>query len=355
MDTDKKKKNIIQWFYPLFLGLVIFNVLRAVTDFTKRDTFWTGDMRLHFISLFVIILYCYWCDFLWKRELKKLCHVSGIIRPVVKEYIGKFLALFIPFNLIIVVGETIGIFYMGDGIVDYMLVNVVMIPFLLLYYTLLRNSFMNKYYVEQTLQLEKLKSKQLETELDYLKAQYHPHFLFNALNTIYFQIEDENIQAKQNIELLSKLLRYQLYAVKNIVTIGQEIAFIYNYVHFQQLRMSERLQVDCVIDPLLKEQAIHPLLFQPLLENAFKYVDGEYHIQIRLQQVDKGIRFTVENTLGDMEQVVSLNGNSNRGIGIENLKRRLALLYPGQYTFTAEKEEKLYRACLFINLKGNEN
>lgn len=217
---------------------------------------------------------------------------------------------------------------MGDGIIDYMLINVVFLPLLLIYYAIISTDVMNKNYNEQVLQLEKVKNQQLETELNFLKAQYHPHFLFNALNTVYFQIDENNKQAKYTVELLSELLRYQLYNVQQKVQISEEIIYLNAYIELQRIRMSERLVLKTNFDTELTEQKIHPLLFQPLLENAFKYVDGEYWINIDLKLENNKIRFIVENSIST--EIIS--NPKNKGIGLENLSRKLELLYSDRQT-----------------------
>jgi Putative regulator of cell autolysis len=113
---------------------------------------------------------------------------------------------------------------------------------------------------------------QVETELKFLKAQFHPHFLFNALNTIYFQIDEKNETPRRTIEQLSDLLRYQLYDVNQAVTIEQEINFLLTYINLQKVRMKESLKLDVNFNPELKNQKIHSLLLFPLVENALKYV-----------------------------------------------------------------------------------
>lgn len=117
---------------------------------------------------------------------------------------------------------------------------------------MIRNRILFKSLIEQSLQLEKVKVDQLETELKFLKSQYHPHFLFNALNTIYFQVDENNKVAKQSIEQLSDLLRYQLYDIEKEVTMEQEINYLRSYIAFQQLRMSERLMLDLIFRPATK-------------------------------------------------------------------------------------------------------
>jgi len=341
----KVKHAISRWIYPFFLGVVMFNFLRLATDLLKDESFWVGSLPQHIISQISIIVMCYLFDIRWRSTLQKK-HQEGKKESLLKEYSRVILTVFLYLNIMSFAGESIGIFYMGNGVIDYVVLNVICIPLSLLYYVMLRNDIMYKEYAEQTLLLEKVKSKQFETELDYLKAQYHPHFLFNALNTVYFQIDDKNTAAKHTVELLSELLRYQLYDVSKIVTINQEIDFITNYIQFQRLRMSERLKLEIEIDPLLKEQEVHPLLFQPLLENAFKYVGGDYLINIEIcQEKDNKIRFTVENSVSEL---LSVSMKKDKGIGIENLRRRLALLYSDRHQLTTQRRENSFFAELII-------
>lgn len=349
----KKIMNIIRWFYPFLGGIFIFNILRAVTDFTKKATFWTGEMYLHMIAQFFIILSCYLYDVFWRFYwLNRSAFFLQRKPSVVKEYLVVFLQIFVPMNISIGIGEYIGIFYMGDGIVDYLLANVVIVPLLLLYYTFLRNEVVNKKYQNQALLVEKLKTEKSETELNYLKAQYHPHFLFNALNTIYFQINEDNKSAKETVNLLAELLRYQLYDVSLPVPVSREIDFIRNYIRFQKQRVSESVQISVEIDTQLQNQMVHPLLFQPLLENAFKYVGGDNTIDIKMCYINDCIQFTVENSVFDSAQLTTKKG---KGIGIENLRRRLALLYPETHTIVTEQREKEFYAALTIKPNQNGN
>ena len=183
-------------------------------------------------------------------------------------------------------------------------------------------------------------------ELKFLKSQYHPHFLFNALNTIYFQTEASNTQARTSIELLSELLRYQLYDIQKTVTLKQEMNYTQAYIRFQQMRMSERLRLTQFYDEGMDNQEIHPLLFQPLIENAFKYVGGEYWINFRFELNGNELTFRVENSLNWKSKPT----NTKQGIGIENLKRRLNLLYPARYQLTITPADDVFTAELKIKL-----
>jgi LytS/YehU family sensor histidine kinase len=251
----------------------------------------------------------------------------------------------IGLNIIIYITSQLKFVYLNN-IGDYILVNFTAIPLTLIYYTIIRSDYSYKSQNEQTLQLEKLKSDHLDSELKLLKAQYHPHFLFNALNTVYFQVDEENNAAKKTIELLSDLLRYQLYDIDRMVSVGQEIDYMKTYISFQQLRMNERLVLNDHFDLASKERYIHPLLFQPLLENAFKYVGGEYWININLVSENNKIIFTVQNAISPIKQA----NKKNSGIGIENLKRRLELLYSKKHNLKIIQKEDTFFAELAIEL-----
>lgn len=337
------KSSFFRWIRPFILGVVMFNILRAVTDLTRDGDFWTGSISQHIVSQLIVIGICYIYDIMWQNKLGKRKNEIIKQNSFIKEYLSIFSILFLSFNIIIIIGEKLNLLYMGNGFIDYILANLVFLPIFLLYYTILRSDIINKNYAQQALLLEKIKSQNLDTELKYLKAQYHPHFLFNALNTIYFQTKED--KARQSIELLSELLRYQLYNVNKIVTIGQEIDFIKSYTGFQLQRISKRLVFNVEYDSLLNEQQIHPLLFQPLLENAFKYVGGEYWINLNLRADEENIVFTIENAIVNLP---SNQKTQSLGIGIENLMRRLELLYPNEYYFNTERKEKSFRVELII-------
>ncbi len=337
-------KNLLRRLYPFFLGLILFNTLRAVTDLTKHDVFWSGSIKLHLIGISFTISLCYFYDFLWRRQLENSTFTVRY-QSITKEYL-QILSQLSGINIFLLTGQYAGIFYMGSGWIDYMLINVCFIPFLLIYYTLIRNDRVSRNYKDKILMLEKLKADRSESELRFLKSQYHPHFLFNALNTVYFQIDEHNVEARRSIEILSDLLRYQLYDIEREVTFEQELNYLQAYIAFQKIRMSSRLILNVYFDPQLKEQKIHPLLFQPLIENALKYVGGEYKIKIELKLEDQKIVFYAENTISPMRQKEI---HDKPGIGLDNLLKRLDLLYPNSYNFYTEQISNLFFVRLIIN------
>ena len=335
--------TFLRWISPLILAIVNTVGIRLVTDIASSHPFWNRSWEVNLKDFLYTIITTYALDFLF-RYLVKSKFRQGRGWPVFYEYL-----LLTVFLFVCVTGSTFMAHYFIDCpnyLIDFVISNVVIVPCVLFYYTILRNSEIRKEYTRQAIQLEKIKSEQLATELDFLKAQYHPHFLFNALNTVYFQVDEENKQAKQTIELLSDLLRYQLYDVKNEVTMRQEIHFLNSYIDFQKLRMSQRLRLNTSFDSRLDEQKIHPLLLLPLLENAFKYVGGEYWISVSLHLEANQLQFIVENAI-NREGYYRKKGS---GIGIENLRRRLEILYPGRHTLITEQGEEAFRAELTIGL-----
>lgn len=339
------KRSKITWCYPFFVGVIAFNILRVITDLTINDTFWPGDKRYHILGLIFSVLFCYIMDIIWRRQLNR----RDKYLSAVKEFLSIFSELFLLSTLYLVLGTWVGVFFMNN-LLNCFLIFISYIPILMLYYALIRSDSVNKKYQEKILQLEKIKADQYQTELKFLKSQYHPHFLFNALNTIYFQVHEDNKEAKQSIEQLSDLLRYQLYDIEQKVMLEQEINYLKTYIAFQQSRMTERLVLNVYFDPVLKNQIIHPLLFQPLIENALKHVGGEYYVNINMRLQDNKVLFNIDNSVSEL-----INGKTKEsGVGLENLKRRLELLYSGKYILETYQDKNVFMANLQIEIdNGN--
>ena len=228
---------------------------------------------------------------------------------------------------------------------DFVICNIIPALYVLLYFAIARgNNYLNA-YVNQRLKLEKMTNDQLQTELKFLKAQYHPHFLFNALNTIYFQMDESVPAAKKSIEKFSELLRYQLYDQQQTVPVSQEIHYLENFIELQKIRSSEKLNLTVHFDEKLGGQHVYPLLFLPLVENAFKYVGGDYELSVLARQEGSSIVLKVRNSLPEVAIVTKAGG-----LGLENLRRRLALLYPHRHVLETQKTGNVFIAELKIEL-----
>lgn len=199
---------------------------------------------------------------------------------------------------------------------------------------------------ESKRKLKNIQVVQLETELKYLKAQINPHFLFNGLNTIFGFIERSNHQAKDALIRFSDLLRYNLYdADVDKIDFTKEAAYLESYVAIQRLRSDANLQIDLHISVDGRELKIAPLLFLPFVENAFKYVlrdnNQQNFVKISLVQEGPKISFACSNSFEDAP-------SKKKGIGLENVKRRLDLLYPEQYSLFLNTADRIWHIKLDV-------
>ena len=199
-----------------------------------------------------------------------------------------------------------------------------------------------------------LSQEKREAELNYLKAQIHPHFLFNTLNAIYYEAIQQSKKTPELIIHLSELLRFSLYLSKNEwIPIAEEIKVIESYIELQKCRYGERLHVllNCTIDA--DQVQIPPLLCFSLVENAFKHgvseSTGDSLITIDLAQENKRIFLRVVNPKSE-EHVLDPFGAA-KGIGLKNTRRQLALLFEGDFKLTTESRLDQFICTLEIPAK----
>jgi sensor histidine kinase YesM len=335
-----------KYIFPPLYGLFFYTILRLVSDLTTEDKFWERRWQQNTVEIVAVILLSFPMVrlpryFVHKFEKKKK---GNDLRGLLREFGEVLLVAMLLATVVCVIVHILAHDY-PIGIDDLVIVNVLFSLFMLLHYAILRGNSFIQAFIEQKLLIEKIRNDQLHTELKFLKAQYHPHFLFNALNTIYFQMDEDVAAAKQSVEKFSELLRYQLYDQQQTVPVSQEIRYLDNFIRLQQTRTSEKLRLATVFDPRLDGQQVYPLLFLPLVENAFKYVGGDYHIDISARLEGGCIAFKVSNSI---PTDIPETGRVHKGIGLENLRRRLELLYPDRHTFTAEKDQAVFSAALTL-------
>ena len=201
---------------------------------------------------------------------------------------------------------------------------------------------------------QKLEKEKLNAELKYLKAQLNPHFLFNGINSVYHLIGPKPAIAKDTLLKFSNLLRYQLYECNDdLIPLEKELAHIQDYVEMEKIRKGEDAIIQLKLPEETFEVKIPPLLFTSFIENAFKYVsnhdDGEKNIitiNIRLIPEDNKLRFEAQNTIDENNTI------SKGGIGIANVKKRLALLFPNRHDLDIIKEPNHFVVRMSLNLKN---
>ncbi len=193
--------------------------------------------------------------------------------------------------------------------------------------------------------------EKLNTELSFLKSQINPHFFFNTLNNIYSLAITGNNQTASAIMKLSAIMRYVLSETKNnLVTMNNEVDFIKNYLDLQLVRLTDKVEVNFKYEGLLEDKLIAPLLFMPFIENAFKYgisTKEKTTINIVLIAAESSIHFEVHNKIIKSENT----SHETTGIGINNVKRRLELLYPNKHILQVSDDNKQFNVQLDITIK----
>ncbi|GAA3987915.1 sensor histidine kinase [Mucilaginibacter dorajii] len=336
-----------RYIFPALYGLLVYFTVRLLHDTEHDEMFWKRDWGLNILEMSCSVLVGYAGIYIFEwlfRFYDRRWPLRFNYRGVVRELIILVFANLILVNLIFTPMAALT----DDGLSWGDLADLTMIPTLyaIIYYGIARSSTWLKAYVVNKIQLEKLTNDQLETELKFLKAQYHPHLLFNALNTIYFQMDEDVPGAKKSTELLSNLLRYQLYDQQLLVTVTQELEYLENYIELQKIRVSDKMELQVSFDEQLTDQQVYPLLMLPLVENAFKYVGGKYQLNISAKLIDSQVVFTVSNNVPDLLK----SSTEFSGIGLENLRRRLHLLYPDKHQLNAGLQGDCYIAELKIKL-----
>jgi two-component system LytT family sensor kinase len=193
-----------------------------------------------------------------------------------------------------------------------------------------------------------LENQRLSAELAFLKSQINPHFLFNSLNSIYSLAYQKSDTTPEAILKLSEIMRYMLYESNdNKVDLEKELQYLQNYIDLQKIRFGNNAFVDFKITGEVGNQKIVPLLLIAFIENAFKHGvanDPSAPICLRINLDGTHLHFYMEN------KKHMLNRDNEGGIGLNNVKRRLDLLYPGKYTLTIQDEPNTYTCELSLVL-----
>ena len=212
--------------------------------------------------------------------------------------------------------------------------------------------FFQNYTFEQQRNLQLVQQK-VEAELKYLRNQIQPHFLFNTLNNIYGMVLSEDKNAGEAIVKLSNLLSFMLYEDNTRATsLAKEVEMLDSFIELELLRYRRKLDFNFSKNNLSSSLKIAPLLLIPFVENAFKHgparEDGPSFINIQMEVQEPILYFSVENSFSEN---TTANDTLQSGIGLENIKKRLDLLYLDQYTLEIAKD-KTFKVSLIIVLSA---
>jgi len=222
-------------------------------------------------------------------------------------------------------------------------VNILFWVVLILVTKLITEKISAQRYIEQ---IEKQNS---DNELNFLRAQFNPHFLFNSINSIYAHIDKANKPAREMLLVFSEMLRYQLYECNvEQIELDREINYMRNYISLQKGRIDERINVSFCAEEARGNIKVAPLIFINFIENAFKYVgfneNRDNSIDIQLKFADGNLYFRIFNTKDSFIN----HAEKSSGLGIANTKRRLELLYPDKHTLKITERENDYTVELTL-------
>ena len=208
-------------------------------------------------------------------------------------------------------------------------------------------------YARAQRRMGEMAKEKAEAELNFLRSQINPHFVFNTLNSIYFQISKENKEAREMLLRFSDILRYQLYDCNiDKIDIEKEMAYLKDYVELQKKRRDENYEVNWENSKDLKGFRISPLLLVPLVENAFKHISHHNNqknlVKIEAERMNGEFIFSVDNTKENGAVTTEKPGG---GIGLKNVKRRLELLYPNQHELNITDDPDWFRVKLKLKVE----
>lgn len=310
--------HILFWMLFVFVSLFLFS-----------DFYWKENPFLQYVSLLVVIVYVnnfFLLPFFVKKKLYAL-------------YVFVFASIsFLATQLYCYTFAECGCSIV-KCLSDYLWQSLVPLIFFSFIWILFR-------FIDKQEEVEIVKKEHAEMELKFLKSQINPHVLFNNLNTIYsYSIEKPN-ETPELILMLSDNLKHVLYeSNEETISLKKEIQFIDNYIKFQKIRTEgiKHIKYNKTIDSY--QNQIAPLLLITVIENAFKHSALNSHIVVNIM-VDKGVlNFSCENDF-NVEKVSSTDFK----IGLQNLEKRLQLIYKDAYIFSIDKDER-FKVSLKINLK----
>lgn len=339
---DKAFKMIklhYKWSKELLFQLVLIFIVFLFYSFDKNDAVIEGDEIAFFLTYVVVAMVVNYV--LLDRFLYK------------KNYLGFFFWFFVLISIVIVVEEGVieQIYYpdtRGKNVPNIFLNLLDVLPPIII---LSGFKFAWDAVIKQK-ELDEVKLKAQEGELQFLKSQINPHFLFNNMNNLYAHAIENSNKTPEIILALSDFLRYTLYECKaKYVSINKEVEQLENFIHLNEMHLEGRGKVIFSSDIKGTGFQIAPLLLMVFIENAFKHSTSSQteaiEIDISLVVDEKGqLTFKCSNSFQEQSNTESLA----KGIGLKNVKKRLELLYPNEHSLDISNKNELFQVYLQIQL-----
>ena len=213
-------------------------------------------------------------------------------------------------------------------------------------------------WVVQTKRKSELETRAFQSELNLLKSQINPHFLFNTLNSLYALTLKKSEVAPEIVLRLSEMMRYMLYECNiPLVPVSKEVDYIKNYLYLEKIRHA-KIDVNFDVDVENDHLEVAPLIFMAFIENAFKHGAGNHihagHITIQLKTQMEQLYLTVENSRAEQTPMSNNVLVKSGGVGMVNVKRRLQLLYPNKHSLKIDETPHTYTVQLWLNLSNTK-
>ncbi|NLR77361.1 sensor histidine kinase [Chitinophaga eiseniae] len=338
--SDIRRFQLYVWLVPAFLLLkLLTDTLNGADDFLVLRGVNVAWLTIYLSVVNYYLLECTLPQFSWKKPVAGIFWVLlylGIYSFGFYGWrtLGATLHIFTSLGPAVPTGKRIGALT-GLGIGSAC------------FFAIVRHIF-NHIKLKQTAQ--QLLIERQQAELNFLKSQTNPHFLFNTLNNIYSLARDKSDLAPESILRLSKMLRYMLYETSGpYIAVEQDLKIIEDYIALEELRYDDSLRINFNHDLEDRKQSLPPLLLMPLVENAFKHGVSESRehpfIDIHLSIKNRRLFFIVKNSTGDEASYPDVREN----IGLSNLRRQLELQYT-DYQLEVKQEAFVFTAILKINL-----
>ena len=200
--------------------------------------------------------------------------------------------------------------------------------------------------------IQEIEKEKTVAELKALKSQINPHFLFNSLNSIYSLARKNSSQVPEKVIQLSDLMRHIIYdSDVEFILLQKEIEMIRNYIELQNLRTPQKEKIELEVVGEVEGKKVAPLIFLPFVENSFKHglksgAENPY-VKIKIEVLPNDLIFEIENSKGKTTEMID---SKYKGIGIENVKKRLGLIYRNQHSLNISDNENIFRVVLQIKL-----
>jgi len=315
--------------------LILLNILKVSADVKKIDLIYTAIFHIPIITAVYVNLRILF-PLLWEKA----------------QYVLYAIFVF----LLIVLGSGFYIILFNDWI-DYIFKGYYFIA----YYNFQDISLFFIIYIFTTgllrlargwFRLQEIEKEKTLSELKALRSQINPHFLFNSLNSIYSLARKNSPEVPGKIVQLSDLMRHIIYESDvELISLEKEVEMVKNYIELQSLRTSENEKIEFKINGDIKGHKISPLIFLPFVENGFKHglKGGEKNafMKIELEVKGKLLVFKVENSIGKSSPI---SDSKYKGIGIENVKKRLDLIYMDYYSLSITDDETTFNVFLQLQL-----